>query len=310
MVTRMIIDTDAGVDDAQAIMMALTHPNVRVEAITTVYGNVSLDKVIPNVCLTLDVMRKNVPVYAGADRPLVSEWFHADDVHGGDGLGDLPNRPTSYRRIEDEHAALALVRLANRYPGELTLVVLGPQTNVALATKLDPAFPSKLKQLVFMGGTISAMGNSPMAGAEFNTYCDPEATYIVLKSFARATMLSWETTLQHPVSWDRFDRLAATPTEAGRFFRAMTNRISALLKPISWAGGYLVPDPLAMAAAIEPDLVTSRSDYYVTVELQGAHTRGQTVLDYFGQKSQPANVDVINGLDMDRVLRLFQNMLA
>ena len=205
---RLIIDTDAGVDDAQALMLALRHPGVQVEAITTVCGNVGVDQVIANVFTTLDVMNADVPVYRGASEPLVSDWS-AEAWHGDDGLGNLRSRPPSKRQVEPEQAALALIRLANAHPGELTLVALAPMTNLALAIRLDPTFPSKIKEFIFMGGAHSAIGNTQNVTAEWNIYCDPEAAYITLKAFPQARMISWEATLEHPFTWEQYDELAA-----------------------------------------------------------------------------------------------------
>ncbi|MCB9456880.1 MAG: nucleoside hydrolase [Anaerolineaceae bacterium] len=305
---RMIIDTDAGVDDAQAIMMALTHPGVRVEAITTLTGNVHVDKVIPNVLTTLGVMRQHIPVYRGADRPLLSDWSAEEHFHGSDGLGNLKNRPPVNGQPEAAHAALALIEMANAFPGELTLVALGPLTNIALATRLDPTFPGKIKDLIWMGGTIRAQGNTMNVTAEWNIFCDPEAAQITLSAFPHSTMLSWETTMDHPLSWAQFDALSQINTPAGRFFRDISLETVTYLKSLG-IPGYLLPDPLAMAIAVEPDIALEAGMFAVSVELNGALTRGQTVIDYRGMRGQPANVRVVTALDMDWVYRLFQQML-
>lgn len=307
---RMIIDTDAGVDDAQAIMMALAHPGVRVEAITTVTGNVHVDKVIPNVLTTLDVMRRQIPVYRGADRPLISGWSAEEHFHGSDGLGNLKNRPPVNSQPEAAHAVLALIEMANAFPGELTLVALGPLTNIALAARLDPSFPDKIKDLIWMGGTIRAQGNTMNVTAEWNIFCDPEAAQMTLSDFQHSTMLSWETTMDHPLSWGQFDALCQMNTPAGRFFRDISLETVTYLKSLPGIPGYLLPDPLAMAVAIEPDIVLEAGMFAVAVELNGAHTRGQTVIDYRGMRGQPANVRVVTALDMDWVYRLFQQMLT
>ncbi len=306
---RLIIDTDAGIDDAQAIMMALAYPGVTIEAITCVTGNVHVNNVVPNVCTVLDVMRRDVPVYRGAERPLVADWKPEEHVHGKDGLGDWRDRPATTRRIETEHAANALVRLANAAPGEYTLVALGPLTNIALACQLDPAFPSKISQFVFMGGTIYAMGNTPNLTAEFNIYADPEAAYMTLRAFPMSAMLSWETTLEHPFPWPQWDALCAINSEAAHFLRH-TSRVTVDLIKHSGYAGYLLPDPLAMAAALQPDLVRQSAEYYVTVELQGTHTRGQTILDHHARSGHAPNVRVVQALDTDGVYALYQRMLA
>jgi purine nucleosidase len=305
---RLIIDTDAGVDDAQAIMLALTQPGVTVEAITTLSGNIHVDKVNRNVLTVLGVMRARVPVYGGAESallaPMPPEEAH---VHGDDGLGDWPARPPLQGQIEPEHAALALVRLVNEAPGELTLIALGPLTNVAMALKLDPALPSKLKRFVFMGGAIQAHGNTRMVTAEWNIHCDPEAAALVLASFPDATMLSWEATVWNPLPWPVYEELCAAPTAAGSMFAgitAKTRHFAEHLKPRP--PGYLIPDPLAMALTLRPDLALESFRHYTVVELNGQYTRGQTVIDYMNRLGQPANVQHVTKLDMDGVSDLYR----
>jgi purine nucleosidase len=308
---RLLIDTDAGVDDAQAIIMALADPRVSVEAVTTVTGNVHVDKVDRNVFTILDLMAAHVPVFHGAEHPLVpGYWLPEERVHGPDGLGGYHNRPPTTLELEPEPAASALVRLANAAPGAYTLVALGPLTNIALACRLDPSFPHKIGRFVFMGGTISGMGNTRQITAEFNFNCDPEAARETLAAFPEATMVSWETTLKHPFSWDQYNALAARDTAPGRFFCDTTQATAAFLHQLRADIGYLLPDPLAMAIALEPDLVQESQHYYVTVEVEGQHTRGQSVVDYFGLLGQVPNVHVVTSVDIDRVYEMFQDMLA
>lgn len=300
---RMIIDTDAGADDAQAIMLALAHPGVTVEAITTVSGNVGVDQVIANVFLTLDVLGRDVPVYRGAALPLVEDaqpegWF------GADGMGGYPNRQPTTRRVEAEPAALALIRLANAFPGELTLVALAPLTNLALAARLDPTFPGKIKELVFMGGTIAGHGNTANIAAEWNIYCDPEAAYITLKAFPMSRMISWETTLQHPFTWPECDVLAALPTCAAQFFRDTSYFAAGQM------ANFLLPDPLAMAVTLDPAIIKRSMTRYVTVELQGTHSRGQTVIDHSGRLCCPPNVEIVTDVDTPAVYELFRRAIT
>ena len=309
---HLIIDTDAGVDDAQAIMLALAHPGVHVAAITTLTGNVHVDKVVPNVFTVLDVMGADVPVYRGAAHPLVTGYWQPEEgIHGSDGLGNLQNRPPTTRHEEPEPAALALVRLANEQPGHYTLVTLGPLTNVALACRLDPDFPLKIKRFVFMGGSISAIGNTPAITAEYNFYCDPEAARLALGAFADATMLSWEATMRNALNWDLYDQLAAINTTRGHFFRDITAVTSTFLRKLDLPGSaYMLPDPLAMAAALEPELVRESERHYVTAETGGTLTRGQGIVDYLQLTRQPANVDIIMAMDMDGIYALYERMLA
>ncbi|MCY3780135.1 MAG: nucleoside hydrolase [Chloroflexi bacterium] len=307
---KLIIDTDAGVDDAQAIMLALSCAAVDVLAITTLTGNVHIRQVNPNVLAILEIMNRDIPVYAGIDRPLIQPWEDAAEFHGGDGLGNYQDRPALTRAIEDEHAVLALLRLSREYAGELTLIALGPLTNIAAAIRLDPDFPARIKQFVFMGGTIAAQGNTPIVTAEYNIYTDPEAAFITLAAFPDSTMLSWETTLAHGFPWDKFDALCAIDTVNGRFFRAISQETAQRLKHIFGRPAYLLPDPLAMAITLQPELIQQSGKFFVTVELTGAHTRGQTVIDYIGISGKQANVTIIQQLDTDGVYDLFVNALS
>ena len=179
---RLIIDTDPGIDDAQAIMMACVHPNVTVEALTIVAGNVGLDRTVANACTILDIMGSGARVYPGAAQGFVFQGEDASYVHGDDGLGGA-NYPPSSRPIEAEHASLALIRMANEAPGEYTLVALGPLTNLAIALKIDPDLGSKFKRLVIMGGAVHSRGNTPNLTAEFNIFADPEAAHVVFKQW-------------------------------------------------------------------------------------------------------------------------------
>ncbi len=307
---KLIIDTDAGVDDAQAIMLALTHPDVDVLAITTLTGNVHIRQVNPNVLTILEIMGEDVPVYAGIDRPLIQAWEDAAEFHGGDGLGDFRDRPTLTRSIEDEHAVLALLRLSREYAGELTLIALGPLSNLAAAIRLDPEFPARIKQFVFMGGTIAAHGNTPNLTAEYNIYTDPEAAFITLAAFDDAAMLSWETTLAHGLTWDKFNQLCAIDTVNGRFFEKISGKTAQRLQHTYSRPAYLLPDPLAMAVTLQPDLIRESGKFFVTVELNGQHTRGQTVIDYNHMSGNAPNVHVVQALDTDGLHAMFVKALS
>ncbi len=308
----MIIDTDAGVDDVQAIMMALHHADTEVVAITCVTGNTHVDWVTQNVFAVLDIVGAGeIPVFRGAEQPLLpGTWEGEARVHGEDGLGNYAKRQPTARQLQPEAAAVALVRLANDAPGELTLVTLGPLTNVALACRLDPEFPQKIARFVFMGGAELAMGNTRNLSAEFNVYCDPEAAAVVLDAFAEAEMLSWEATVRHPFTWEQYETLAAGTSRAAEFFRDTTGGTVKFLRELLHAPGFFIPDPLAMAAALEPQLVQESSFHYVTVETHGTLTRGQTVVDHFGASGRAPNVHIIKAMDIAAVYAMFERMLG
>src|SRR5699024_8868760 len=170
---RLLIDTDPGVDDALAILMASAHADV--EALTVVAGNVGLDHTVRNARKLVELADAQTPVFPGCALPLVLPPL--DDaalVHGADGFGDVGFAEPA-PQAADEHAALALLRLTREHPGELTLVALGPLTNLALALRLDPSLPERVARLVVMGGAVNGHGNTLSVPAEFNIGCDPEA---------------------------------------------------------------------------------------------------------------------------------------
>lgn len=305
----LIVDTDAGVDDALALMLALAHPDAEVAAVTAVGGNVPLAHVVPNVFEVLHVMgAEGVPVFPGARDPLLpGERVHATEFHGSDGLGDYPERRAEVRP-EREPAAAAIGRLARERPGELTLVALGPLTNLALALRLEPELPRMLRGLVIMGGAHAARGNTPRWAAEFNFYYDPEAAQMVVQAFEELTLVTWETTLAHPLSWSEHEALAALGTPRARFYAAITRTTRSFLEE-KGLPGLLIPDPLAMAAALEPGLVTLVEQHRGWVETCGIHTRGQLVLDH-GRSGLEPNVRVVTGLDREGVRALFHRTLA
>jgi purine nucleosidase len=305
---RLIIDTDPGVDDAHAILLALAHPDVQVEAITTVNGNVSLDLTTANALKILDAAGKDVQVYRGCDRPLISRPTTAAHVHGEDGLGDC-DLPASKKQVQSEHAVHALIRLANENPGELTLVAIGPLTNLAVALSLDPDLPKKFKQLVIMGGAIYSRGNTETVTAEFNIHTDPEAAHMVFSAWPMLTLLSWETTVAYIIPRDALDRFFKLETLRAKFFHDTNQKILGFIKQRLGQDMLFAPDGLAMAAAIEPDIVTKAEKRFVSIELHGANTRGQTVVDWYGSTQKAPNTDIILELDMDRFLQLMENGL-
>jgi purine nucleosidase len=298
-VTRLVIDTDPGVDDAHALMLAFAQPDAHIEAITTVAGNVGLDRTTANACTILDVLEippQQTPIFAGCDRALLGRQADAARVHGDDGLGQS-HYPTSARKVESEHAVQALIRLANQSSGELTLVAIGPLTNVALATCLDPGLPQKYQRLIVMGGAIRGTGNMiPSPTSEFNIYSDPEAAAIVFEHWPGLWLLSWETTLEHQISSEHVEALLKAGTAKSEFFGQITRHTLEFIRGRGRTSLF-APDPLAVAAAIEPDIVTKSELRAVTVELHGANTRGQTIVDWFNLTGREPNVNIILGLD-------------
>ena len=296
---RLVIDTDPGVDDAQAIMLAAAYPDTQIEAITTVAGNVSLDKTTANACTVLDALGLATPVYAGCPSALLGAMHDASYVHGDDGLGDAGFEPSA-RPVEQEHAVMALIRLANEAPGELTLVALGPLTNVAMATRLDPDLPTKYRALVCMGGAIRGMGNTPNPSAEFNVYSDPEAAQIVYQSWPDPLLIPWETVVDHALDENGLDELLAVQSPRADFFRAITGKTLAFIQQRLGGRQLFAADSLAMAAALEPDSIQRIEHRHVQVALGEGHTRGQTTVDWFRTTDGKPNVRMVLSFDPER----------
>ena len=178
----LLIDTDPGVDDALAILMALRHAQHRVVALTIAAGNVGLEHTVRNARSLVDIAGSATPIFPGCPAPLLHAAEDAAFVHGQDGFGDVA-LPEPSTRVESEHAALAMLRLSHEHAGALTMVMLGPLTNLALALKLDPTLPGRVPRLLIMGGAVNLRGNTSVA-AEFNVAFDPEAARIVFRSNA------------------------------------------------------------------------------------------------------------------------------
>ena len=306
--TRLVIDTDPGVDDAHALMLVFAHPDAEVVALTTVNGNVSVEMTTANACTILDVLGVDAPVYAGCSRPLISAPHHATYFHGEDGLGDA-GYPPSTRAVENEHAVQALIRMANEAPGELTLAAIGPLTNVAMAVRLDPELPSKYKSLVVMGGAIRGMGNVTPT-AEFNFYADPEAVAIVFEAWPEVTVVSWETTLAHCMLPEQLDVLMATETSRGEFFRRTSERSVTYLAQALGNKQMCEPDLLAVVVAIEPEIVTKAETHAVQIELAGKVTRGQSTVDWWDRSGERPNANLVLEMDRERLWELLQLMVS
>jgi purine nucleosidase len=306
---RMVIDTDPGVDDAQAIMMASAHPNVKIEAITTVSGNVPLKENTINALKIMEFLNEPAPVFAGCRYALVEQVPNASHIHGADGLGDS-GIPTPKRKVESEHAVNALIRLANENPGELTLVAIGPLTNLAMAIRLDPDLPSKYKNLYIMGGAYLGKGNTPITTAEFNIYQDPEAASVVFDTWKDLTMISWEATMDHGIDGPQLDAILNSKTEKGLFHANIAARTIAFIKEYAKQDRIYGADPLAMAVAMEPDIVEEMHHLHVHVERFGRQSRGQTIVDWYGNTDNKPNTNIIVKVNQARFAQLFLDAVS
>ncbi|KAL4233060.1 hypothetical protein ACF0H5_007746 [Mactra antiquata] len=310
---KYIIDVDTGVDDAQALMLALSRPDVEVIAITCVFGNVLLDQVCLNTLKVLTVWnRLDVPVYRGCSGPLVTGGLTATHYHGNDGLSDANlDIDVSLDQMQEENAVDAMIRLVNEHPGEITLVALAPLTNIALALKQDHDFGKKLKKVVIMGGNTQGRGNSTLC-AEFNFANDPEAAFVVLGELnVPILMVPWEINLSSATgqSWEWFDQWIETDTKKGKFNKAITKSPVYRQRFVSKQSIYRSCDLNAMATVVDPSVITSTQDVFATVELNGTYTRGMMVVDWRNSLKKSPNVTLINSVNTDMTRKMFEDMI-
>ncbi|CAN7941852.1 unnamed protein product [Ixodes pacificus] len=274
---HLILDVDCGVDDALALMLALSLHST-VEAVTCVAGNTTLSNVYSNVRRVLRVCGMDkIPVYRGCERPLTEPLDLATEYHGHDGLGEVAlDYPAGPDGETSPHASQVLVQMAREAPGKFTLLLLGPHTNAALALLLDPQFGKNLRDIFIMGGNVEGRGNV-LPGSEFNFKTDPEAVHVVLtRAECPITIVPWEAAVKSPIPWHVYQTMTKQDTVKGRFFAAITRHNLRYYEKVE-SDGYEVGDALAVVAALAPDAVVHEYERRVAVELSGLHTRGQLV---------------------------------
>ena len=284
---KFLIDTDTASDDAVAIMMALAAPDVSVLALTTVAGNVSLEQATRNALLTADICGSNVPVFVGAGAPLIRPHEHAHWFHGEDGLGDH-GYPAPKRAPEREQAVEAILRLAYAEPG-LTLVTLGPLTNVAMALTRDPSIAGKIGRCVVMGGAPCCEGNVTPA-AEYNIWVDPEAARVVFRSSLPIEMVGWHVSRGESVLNDaEIAAIEALGTAKARFAIESNSRAREAYHVQTGETGLSLADPTAMAIALDHTVGVSWSRHRVAIECWSELTRGMTVVDRLNVSGDDTN---------------------
>jgi purine nucleosidase len=285
-----LIDTDTASDDAVALIMALRSQEVRVAAITVVAGNIPLRQATSNALYTAELCDSDVPIYSGAEKPLVRKLVCADWFHGADGLGDHGYAPTK-RRAERTHAVDALIQTVRTNPG-IEIVTLGPLTNVALALSREPRLADSVKRCVIMGGAPCCEGNVTPA-AEFNIWVDPEAARIVFHSGMPIEMVGWHLSRGNAaLSQEDIDELLALKSPLADFaIRCNSTAAEAFFKQTG-ERGICLPDPVTMGIALNPALCTSSSEHFVEIETSSDLTRGSTVVDRLKVASDARNIAV------------------
>ena len=274
---HFLIDTDTASDDAVALIMALRAPDVEVVAITTVAGNVGVDQATSNALYTVELCSATVPVFRGAPKPLHRPLQDATWFHGKDGLGDKGYSPASSKPSAGEAVDIILDSIA-RYP-DLELVTLGPLTNIALALQRRPSLAERLKRCVLMGGAPCCVGNVTPA-AEYNIWTDPEAAQIVLRSGLPVDLIGWHLCRgQAVLNPADIAHTLALNTGLARFAIDCNGHARHAFLEQTGEDGISLPDPVAMAIALDRTIATNWSRRHVDVEISSELTRGMTVVD-------------------------------
>ncbi len=304
---RIILDTDPGVDDALAFLLAIASPEIRVEAVTTVDGNVDVDKGTRNARQLLEFLgRSDVPVARGAAHPMLRPMGNAESFHGKTGLMDAV-LPEPKMRVDGRGAVQLIIEEANSLGKELTLVAIGPLTNVAASILADPTIPEKVGGLVIMGGAFGltpyGSGNAN-AVAEFNVWHDPDAAKVVFDSGIPMVCAGLDTTM-HPdyrMSKAMYGEMTARKTKRSKLIEGLCGTL------VERFNGFSLHDPMAMAYVADPTMFKTKR-YKVEVETAGTYTIGMTVVDrrrFHREENQNAKHDIIVEVDAPR----FHKMIA
>lgn len=302
---KIILDCDPGHDDAIAMIMAAKHPCIDLLGITIVSGNQILAKTLVNglnICQHLDI---DVPVYSGMPLPMIRDLFVAAEVHGETGL-DGPTFGELTRKAEEKHAVNYIVDTLMDSDGDITLVPVGPLSNIGMAMRMEPKIIPKIKEIVLMGGAYG-LGNYTSA-AEFNILADPEAASIVFSSGAPIVMMGLDLTNQTACTMDIIERMEAIGNKAGKLFGDIMRFTYKTQNEMFGLDGGPVHDATCVAYLINPNIFTVR-EMYTEVDTAGGPSYGRTVCDYFGNATQEANAKVGITLDNDKFWDLVEECI-
>ncbi len=305
---RLLIDTDTASDDAVALVMALMADDAEVEAITVVAGNVPLDLAVQNALYTRELCGSDVPLHAGLAGPLMRDLETAQEVHGVDGMGDI-GLPLNGRTPDEGHAVEVLTERIMSSDGSLTLVTLGPLSNVATALLRTPEMAGRVERCVVMGGAGSGSGNvSPLA--EYNLWADPEAARVVFRSGLPITMVGWDMSTRFATfSPAQAAEIRAIGTPLAEFTMDIQAVVHEYSTTESHLEGFDLPDPIAMAVALEPEMATTEHRF-VEIGIGDGHDRGKDIIDWRGSTREPANVHVAMTVDRDRFVARLRSSVS
>jgi purine nucleosidase len=278
-------------------------PEVSLQAITVTHGNTTVEKCTMNALKLVELLGiTDVPVAMGATEPLVKNLSIAEETHGDTGLGHavLPEPKT---KISDSNAANLIVEIVNANPGEITILCIGPVTNLALALLKDPSLRKKIKNVVSMAGSIHYPGNATPS-SEYNVFCDPESYDILLRSGIDLTIVPLDVTYQCLFTKSHVERLSDAREDIRTFIDRSTSFYMEFHAEYQGIQGCAINDPLAAALLVNPDLVSCR-DYYVDIELRGEFTTAKLSADHFKASGNAPNAKVAMEVDVEAFMDFF-----
>ncbi len=300
---HLLIDTDTASDDAVALLMAMKYPGVKIEAITIVAGNVPADKGVQNALYMKERCNSDAKVYLGATKPFLRPLQTAQFVHGEDGMGDI-GLDLQGRVPQAGNAVDVIIDTVNAFPNELEIITLGPLTNLAVALLKAPDLAQKVKSCTIMGGIGIGYGNvTPVS--EYNIWVDPEAAQIVFQSGMKMTMVGWDISRNHAA----FDQTATEALMAlGKPWADFVVKIQGakvdFTAQTSGVKGFDLPDPIAIAVALDRSVATVIKNLYVEVVLGEGLTQGQTIVDHSDVLKKLPNMEVVLEASREKFLEM------
>ena len=300
---RIILDTDPGIDDSLAILLALASPEISLEGLSVVHGNSSTQQGTINALSVLELAKaSHIPVYQGCDLPLVQPSLLAPETHGEQGIG-YAKLPAPLSQSKVQKGSDYLIEKIMSSPGEITLVAIGPLTNIALAIRQEPCIVENVKEVFIMGGAIRYEGNTtPLA--EFNTYVDPHAAHIVYHSGMPITLTPLDVTYQCVFLKDDMNRLLKIDSPITKFVADATRFYMEFHDEYQSIEGCVINDPMTLALTFMPE-ICDYQELYVDVDLSGGVSMGNTFADFYKMTKKPANMKVALGVRPRDFMELF-----
>lgn len=300
---RILLDSDPGIDDSLAILLALASPEISIEGISVVHGNCSAEQGTVNALSVLELAQmSHIPVYKGCDLPLVQPSLLAPETHGDQGIG-YAKLPEPQTKPQAQKGSDFVIERIMSSPGEITLVCIGPLTNVALAIRQEPRIVNTVKEVFVMGGAIRHEGNETPV-AEFNAYVDPHATHIVFHSGMPITLVPLDVTYQCILTMDDVSRLLKIDSPISKFIADAARFYMEFHDEYQEIEGCVINDPLALALTFMPELCNYQ-ELYVDVDISGGISMGNTFADFYKMMKKPANMKVALGVRARDFMELF-----